>query len=403
MSGVVPKLRFSGGDAAAYPDTKEKLLGEITKWSSGGTPSKDMPEYWDGDIPWISATTMHHPVVKDSPIRVTKIAIGRGTRIAPVNSILLLVRGSMLYNRIPVCIAARDVAFNQDVKALVCDEQISTKYLFYWLNAKESLIMSMVTGTGIGAGKLETSEMQGLSVSLPTLAEQQKIAAFLGAVDGRIAGLRRAEAGLVRFKVGLMQRLFSQKLRFTQDDGSAFPDWEEKRLGDVAEINPRTRNLPDEFFYIDLESVTAGTLSDPDWISLVGAPSRAQRLLTDGDILFQMVRPYQRNNLHFKLSGQYVGSTGYAQLRARDDSEFLFQSLHEEMFVNKVIERCTGTGYPSINSSDLAEILLPYPHPDEQRKIAAALSALDAKITATRAQITKTERFKQGLLQQMFV
>jgi len=71
-------------------------------------------------------------------------------------------------------------------------------------------------------------------VNLPSLPEQQKIAAFLGAVDGKIAALRRQEAGLARFKAGLMQQLFSQKLRFTRDDGSAFPDWEEKRLGEIA-------------------------------------------------------------------------------------------------------------------------------------------------------------------------
>jgi len=256
---------------------------------------------------------------------------------------------------------------------------------------------------GSGREGLNFENIRGFRLSVPSLPEQQKIAAFLGAVDERLAGLRRTEAALVRFKAGMMQRLFSRKLRFTQVDGSSFPDWEEKRLGDVAVVNPHTGNLPNEFFYIDLESVNSGTLSDPEWISSLDAPSRAQRVLSPDDILFQTVRPYQRNNLHFKLIGQYVGSTGYAQLRAHAHSGFLFQAIHTDDFNCKVVERCTGTGYPSINSSDLAEISLPLPHPDEQHKIAAALSSLDAKITATRAQITKTEEFKAGLLQQMFV
>lgn len=202
------QLRFTQDDGRAFPDWEEKRLGDLTKWSSGGTPSKDNESFWDGDIPWVSALAMHQPIVSDAPLKVTLAAIGRGTRITPSGSILLLVRGSMLYNRIPVCVTTREVAFNQDVKALVSNKQISNSFLFYWLSAKESLLMSMVTGTGIGAGKLETSEVQDMVVDLPHADEQQKIANALSALDAKIQALTDQVAKLQTFKKGLLQQMF---------------------------------------------------------------------------------------------------------------------------------------------------------------------------------------------------
>jgi len=110
--------------------------------------------------------------------------------------------------------------------------------------------------------------------------------------------------------------------------------------------------LPDKFIYIDLESVCNGELLKENEIEKVVAPSRAQRILKENDVLFQMVRPYQMNNLYFNKKGNYVASTGYAQIRTFQNSMYIFQYLHFQKFVDKVIERCTGTSYPSINSTD---------------------------------------------------
>ena len=92
----------------------EKSLSDITKWSSGGTPSKNNSEFWNGDIPWISAASMRGHYFSDSELKITALAVSEGAKIAPENSLLLLVRGSMLWNKIPVGIAAKKVAFNQD-------------------------------------------------------------------------------------------------------------------------------------------------------------------------------------------------------------------------------------------------------------------------------------------------
>ncbi|MBE0455692.1 MAG: restriction endonuclease subunit S, partial [Roseovarius sp.] len=84
--------------------------------------------------------------------------------------------------------------------------------------------------------RLYNENLRNIAVAAPTLPEQQKIAAFLGAVDARLAALAARQVALRRFKAGLMQKLFSQQLRFTREDGGAFPDWQEKRLGEVAHI-----------------------------------------------------------------------------------------------------------------------------------------------------------------------
>ena len=206
------------------------------------------------------------------------------------------------------------------------------------------------------------------------------------------------------YKKGVMQQLFTQALRFKDDHGNDFPDWEEKKLGDTVTVNPKTSDLPDSFIYIDLESVVAGVLHSQRRISREGAPSRAQRLLQRGDILFQTVRPYQMNNYLYDLDDLHVASTGYAQLRASTNNpRFIYYSLHLPRFVGDVMDRCTGTSYPAINSKVLGEIEISIPSLAEQTKIANFLTALDRKIESVSQQITHTQTFKRGLLQQMFV
>ena len=123
-----------------------------------------------------------------------------------------------------------------------------------------------------------------------------------------------------------------------------------------------------------------------------------------GDVIFQIVRPYQRNNLQFKSaeSIDYVASTGYAQLRAKDSADFLFQAVHVDDFVNRVIAKCTGSSYPAINSSDLASVSLVVPNPEEQQKIADCLSSLDELIVAQARKVNALKTHKRGLMQQVF-
>jgi type I restriction enzyme S subunit len=188
------------------------------------------------------------------------------------------------------------------------------------------------------------------------------------------------------------------KLRFPEFKG----EWEKKKLGEVAEINPSNKSLPEKFIYIDLESVSKGELLKENEIIKEEAPSRAQRVLKENDVLFQMVRPYQMNNLFFNKIGDYVASTGYAQIRTGQIPKYVFQYLHFQKFVDKVIERCTGTSYPAINSTDLSNIELSFPTLPEQKRIASFFTVLDQKIAELKQKKNLLEQYKKGVMQSIF-
>ncbi len=188
------------------------------------------------------------------------------------------------------------------------------------------------------------------------------------------------------------------QLRFPEFKG----EWEKKKLGEIAEINPSNKTLPDDFIYIDLESVVSGELLKENLINKNDAPSRAQRVLDNEDVLFQMVRPYQKNNFYFNRIGNYVASTGYAQIRTKQNSMFVFQYLHFQKFVDKVIERCTGTSYPAINSTDLSNILISLPSLPEQTHIAQFFTSIDQKISQLKQKKNLLEQYKKGVMQKIF-
>jgi type I restriction enzyme S subunit len=192
------------------------------------------------------------------------------------------------------------------------------------------------------------------------------------------------------------------KLRFPEF--RAAQEWITMKLNEACDVNPENSELPEEFAYIDLESVEAGELKARKIISRDEAPSRAQRLLRYGDVIFQIVRPYQRNNFLFSIDDDvhYVASTGYAQLRANESADFLYQAVHTDDFVERVIAKCTGSSYPAINSSDLADISIAIPGSDEQQKIADSLASLDERITLEAQKLDTLKTHKKGLMQQLF-
>lgn len=166
---------------------KEFRLGDITEWASGGTPSKQNADFWNGTIPWISASSMGSNRYNESDLKITQEGLKAGSRLAKKDSILLLVRGSTLHQRIPVGIATSDVSFNQDVKAIRAKEEfIDPWYLLFWFMAKEKDLLNMVENTGIGAGKLDTNRLQNLLIRIPPDSERNKILLFAKALDDKL-------------------------------------------------------------------------------------------------------------------------------------------------------------------------------------------------------------------------
>lgn len=180
-------------------------------------------------------------------------------------------------------------------------------------------------------------------------------------------------------------------------------DWRKEPLSKIAYINPKTHSLPEHFFYIDLDSVKQGVLVKQTRIDKEVAPSRAQRLLQESDIIYQTVRPYQRNNLYIEhdIEG-CVASTGYAQLRAQENARFLYALIHTNKFVNEVLLRSTGTNYPAINSSDLGTVNVGIPSQAEQDKIADFVTTLERKRSHLSQKIELLKRYKEGVAKKIF-
>ncbi|WP_042229319.1 restriction endonuclease subunit S [Limosilactobacillus reuteri] len=182
--------------------------------------------------------------------------------------------------------------------------------------------------------------------------------------------------------------------------------WEQHKLRKVACINPKT-NIPDNFKYVDLESVVGTSLIKAKLTTKQLAPSRAQRVAKKGDIFYQTVRPYQKNNFLFDINNydfQYVFSTGYAQLRSEINNYFLFSYLQRQRFVNLILRRSTGTSYPAISSKDLSEIKIIFPrNSKEQENIGKIINLIDALITLQQRKLEQLKQLKKAMLQQLFV
>lgn len=163
-----------------------KPLTQLSEILSGGTPSKKIPEYWDGDIPWISAKTMKTSRVSTSNLHISKAGLERGSKIAPKGSVLILTRGSELFNRVPICFVERDVAFNQDVKCIIPHKNLDGEFLYYFLTSIHDHLLKSIGVTGIGAGKLETNVIENILVPCFPIEMQKELVKFISIYDKKI-------------------------------------------------------------------------------------------------------------------------------------------------------------------------------------------------------------------------
>lgn len=293
-----------------------------------------------------------------------------------------------------------NVALAQRVIKYRGNDILNNNYLCYYFlsDAFQNLLHSLNTGGTVQG--IKGSLLHTLPVIVPPLAEQKRIAKALSDVDALISTTEKLVQKKKNIKQGTMQNLLTGKKRlpafakstcYKQSELGLIPeDWEVKKLGEICVINPTSSNIiPDEFFYIDLESVSSGKLEKKQKISKRNAPSRAQRQFEKDDILYQTVRPYQRNNLFVNFdSKNYIASTDYAIIRL-------------DNFVNIVLDNCTGTSYPAINPKFLKTIPVIIPSKEEQTAIANVLSSMDKEIESLNAKLEKYRNLKTAMMQQL--
>lgn len=194
-----------------------KRLGEVATFLSGGTPSRANDHYWKGTIPWISASSLRCFEVCRSDSNVTKEAVAAGSKMAPLGSTLLLVRGSALHNEILCGLVTRLVCFNQDVKALIPAASVVPRFLTTALRAREQDLLGMVTSAGNTAGVLDTKQLKAFEIPVPTSHEQMAITTVLSDMDTEIESLESKLAKAREIKQGMMQELLTGRIRLIEN------------------------------------------------------------------------------------------------------------------------------------------------------------------------------------------
>jgi len=226
---LVPSLRF--------PEFEEKWkighVKDVANVTSGGTPLRQKNEYWGGDIPWVTTSLIDFNEITKVDEHITKEGLSNSSaKVFPVGTLLIALYGQGV-TRGKVALLRINAATNQACAAIIFDDQIiSTQYGFYELQRKYHKIRNFSNDGG--QKNLSGGLIKSLSFSFPSFFEQQKIADFLTEMDKRIAQLEEKKRLLTEYKKGVMQKIFSQQIRFTDHDGTPYPDWEEKRLGDCV-------------------------------------------------------------------------------------------------------------------------------------------------------------------------
>lgn len=383
-------------------------LGAITQWLSGGTPSRSVSEYWDGDIPWISASTLQAIDVFDSDQYVTAEAVAFGSKMAPINATLLLVRGSALHNEIRAGIVCAPVCFNQDVKALIPSKRVYPRYLTYSILGRESELLKLVSSAGNTAGVLDTKLVQSFNIWLPGIEEQRAIAAALSDVDALLEGLDRLISKKRDLKQAAMQQLLTGQTRLPGFKGK----WEMKLLGECLRARPDyginaaavtySDRLPS---YIRITDITEHGRFNPDPPVSVDSPFSEHYLLQDGDLVFARTGASVGKSYLYRISDGPLVFAGFL-IRVRPNMktlipEYLAAYVTTKPYWNWVRLMSMRSGQPGINGSEYAELPLLLPQPEEQAAIATILSDMDAEIAALEQRRAKTADLKQAMMQEL--
>ena len=284
------------------------------------------------------------------------------------------------------------------------DNKTVTRWLAFYLGSDQGLnqIRDLASGTSNSMKNITKPDVLNLDLFVPSKEEQTKIASFLSAVDEKISQHTQKHELLSQYKQGMMQKLFSQQLRFKSDDGSEFGEWEINIIRDVftnksKNFNPQNEgNLP----CIELEHLSQNTGKILGTIESCEQQS-TKNLFEKNSVLFGKLRPYLRKFAKPKFKG-VCSSEIWVLTGIKVSNDYLFQYIQSEQF-SELTNIQSGSKMPRADWGVISEAEIEYPCLAEQTKIANFLSAIDQKIEVVAQQIEQAKIWKKGLLQQMFV
>ena len=298
-----------------------------------------------------------------------------------------------------------DVAIGRTINILkpVKANVYSQIYVAYYINHKLKKAISKLA-KGVSISNVYNSDLKTLSLNLPTLPEQKRIASFFTVLDKKISALKQKKNLLEQYKKGVMQKIFSQELIFKDDKGKDFPKWEKKKLGEVGTFfsggTPLTTKR--RYFGGKIPFIRSGEInsdSTAQFITEEGLNNSSAKMVEVGDLLYALYGATSGEVAISKIKGAI--NQAILCIRTKMDNRF----LHNYFLLQKenIIKTYLQGGQGNLSADIIKSLQIPISSIAEQTKISNFLSAIDEKINRTENQIQQTEQYKKGFLQNMFV
>jgi type I restriction enzyme S subunit len=373
-------------------------LADLVTFKSGGTPRTQNPDYWSGEIPWISAKDLTSFRLSDSQLKVTMLGAQSGTRLVPEGTVLLLVRGMTLHKDVPVGLTTRPMTFNQDIRALLPKNGVSPEFLAYSLVASKQRLRGFVDTAGHGTGRLASDFLQALLILLPPRHEQSSITRCLTAWDKAITQTEKLIEAKKKLKKGLMQQLLTGKRRLSE-----FREpWLKKKLGEVF-CERKETNYPE----LPLLSITGGRgviLHSETERKDSSAEDKSQyKRLATGDIGYNTMRMWQGVSALSSLEG--IVSPAYTICVPKHDIDGSFAAYLFKFppVVHLFYRYSQGLVSDTLNLKfpQFAQVTVDLPPLSEQKKIASVLGSLDREIASLVDLLDRIKEQKRGLMQKL--
>ena len=348
---------------------KEVELGYVLKRIiGGGTPSKSIDGYWNGNIYWCSVKDMSDDrfTLSNTEDRITDIGLkNSSSNLIPANTVITATRmglGRAFVNSV-------DMAINQDLKALIPNANIDNKFLLWTIIANRNKIESLGSGATVKGIKLDT--LKAIKIQLPQIHIQQKIATILSAYDVLI------ENNLKRIKLleEMAQQTYEEwfvRMRFPGyetaviNEETGLPEgWEKVKLWQIADLNKSTlkKGFTGKIKYIDIASVSPNQIGTLNEYEFTEAPGRARRIVNNGDIIWSCVRPNRRSYaLIINPESNLIASTGFCVITAKKiPFVYLYHHLTTNEFVGYLTNLAGGAAYPAVtqNHFEEADVIIP--------------------------------------------
>ena len=279
-------------------------------------------------------------------------------------------------------------------------------FITYYFNAKLKEKFARVVEGG-NVSNLYFRYLENIDINVPEIKEQNKIVEFLSSVDKKIQLLEKKKEQLELYKKGVMQKIFSREIRFKDDNGNSYPDWEKIKLGEVIE-QKSIRNKDNSVELVLSVSNKKGFISQQDQFDGYQVASKNvtnYKLVSKGEYAYNPSRINVGSIARLDDFERGIVSPMYVIFKLRNNLNPIFfdalYSSHRFKYLIKI--GCSGSVRDSLNFNEMEKFDIELPSIEEQKKIADFLSFIDKKINTTSAQIDKTKEFKKGLLQQMFV